>query len=274
MILAMDFLLVHGKMKNNKILITINNLDDINKLKELGITKYVFPLKNFCVGIPNTFLVSEIECEGYLFINRILDNDGIDDLKKIIDNLPKNIIGIIFDDLGILQIIKDLNIEKILYLSHFNSNSESVNIYLDLVDTIILSTDITKEETEDIIRKANKEISLFTFGYVGVMYSRRLLIDNYSKYYKIERKNPLIINNTNHKFMVYENEYGTYFYHNNIFDGRELFNLNAKYYFINSVFLSSQDIEILIKGNLNNLNTDKGFLYTETIYKLKGDENV
>ena len=38
-------------MKKDKILITINNLDDINKLNELGITKYVFPLKDFCVGM-------------------------------------------------------------------------------------------------------------------------------------------------------------------------------------------------------------------------------
>ena len=274
MILAMDFLLVHGKMKNNKILITINNKEDINKLKELGITKYVFPLKNYCVGIPNTFLVSEIEVEGYLYINRILDNEGIDELKDILNNLPKNIIGIIFDDLGILELIKDKKIEKILYLSHFNSNILSVNLYLDLVDSVILSTDITKNEIEHIIKNVNKEISLFTFGYVGVMYSRRLLLDNYSKYYNIEKINPLVINNTNHKFMVYENKFGTYFYHNKIFNGLELLNLNAKYYFINSVFLNIEDIENIVNGNIDNLDTDKGFLYTETIYKLKGDENV
>ena len=274
MILAMDFLLVHGKMKNNKILITINNLEDINKLKELGMTNYVFPLKNFCVGIPNTFLVSEIKEEAFIFINRILDNDGIDELKKVLNNLPRNIKGIIFDDLGILQIIKDLNIEKILYLSHFNCNSESVNIYLDLVDSVILSTDITEDEIKRIINNAKKGVTLFTFGYVGVMYSRRLLIDNYSKYYNLSKENPLVIENTDHKFLVYENEYGTYFYHNNIFDGRKLFDLNAKYYFINSTFLSIDDIENIIKGNNIALNNDEGFLNKETIYKLKGDENV
>lgn len=260
-------------MKNNNILITINNFEDMNKLKRLGITKYVFPLKDFCVGIPNTFSVSEINVEGYIYINRILDNAGIDNLRDILNNLPANIVGIIFDDLGIYELIKDLKIEKILYLSHFNCNKESINIYLDLVDTVIVSTDITKEEIEFIINNTKKVISLFTFGYVGVMYSRRLLIDNYCKYHNIEKENPLIIENTNHEFMVYENNYGTYFYHNKIFDGRCLFDLNAKYYFINSSFLDTDTI-IRFINNEKVIDSDEGFLYTETIYKLKGDENV
>ena len=258
-------------MKNNKILITINKLDDINKLKELGITKYVFPLTDFCVGIPNTFLVSEIPCEGYIYINRILDNDSIDKLKGILNNLPTNITGIIFDDLGIMELIKDLDIEKILYLSHFNCNSESVNIYLDLVDSVIVSTDITKDEIETIISNSKKEVVLFTFGYVPVMYSRRLLIDNYNKYHNLERENPIVIDNTNHKFKVYENNYGTMFYHNKIFNGKELLNLNAKYYFINATFLELDKIINFLSDNTDD-NCDKGFLYQETIYKLKGEE--
>jgi len=260
-------------MKNNKILITVNKLEDINRLKKLGITKLLFPLKGFCVGMPNTFLVSEIPCDGYIFVNRILDNKGIDDLKEILSNLPTNIKGIIFDDLGVLEIIKNLQIEKILYLSHFNTNSESVNIYLDYVDSVIVSTDITREEIEYIIKNAKKEIVLFTFGYTGVMYSRRLLIDNYNKFYNLESENPIVIDNTGHKFIVYENEYGTYFYHEKLFNGLELMELDAKYYFINSVFLGIEQIENILKGNLDNLNCDKGFLYQETIYKLKGGTN-
>lgn len=260
-------------MKNNRILVTINKLEDIEKLKELGITKYVFPLKDFCVGIPNTFLVSQISCDAFLFINRVLDNDSIDKLRVIINNLPKNIIGIIFDDLGVYELIKDKPLEKILYLSHFNANSKSVNIYLDMVDSVILSTDITKDEILYIIKNAKKEISLFTFGYVGVMYSRRLLINNYCKYHNLEYKNKIVIENTNHKFIVYENNYGTYFYHDKIFDGRELMDLNAKYYLINSTFLNINDIIDFINGK-DISNSDKGFLYKETIYKLKDDEDV
>lgn len=258
-------------MKTNKILITINNKEEIDELKKLGIEGIVFPLKDFCVGIPNTFLISEIN-EGYIYINRILDNDGIDKLKQVIKEINSNVKGIIFDDLGVLQVIKDLNIEKILYLTHFNTNRESVNIYLDYVDTVILSTDITKSEIENIIKNSKKEVSLLVFGYVSAMYSRRLLLNNYSEFYNIDKVNPLEIDNTNHKFLVYENEYGTVFYPKEIFNGLELMNLNAKYYFINRVFLSLDDIKNVLNNNYDYLETSKHFLDTETIYKLKEEE--
>lgn len=257
-------------MKNKDILITINKLEDISLLKELGVSNYAFPLKGFCVGMPNTFLVSEISESGYLFINRILDNEGIDELKKILKNLPKNIKGIIFDDLGILEIIKNLDIEKILYLSHFNTNSASINIFLDYVDTVIVSTDITKEEIEEIVKNSKKDVSFFIYGYVGAMYSRRLLIDNYKKYYNIVSDNPINIINDEHTFKVYENEFGTYFYYNKVFNGLELRCLRAKYYFINSAFLDIEDIENALNNEVGS-DSDSGFLYKETIYKLKGE---
>ena len=105
------------------------------------------------------------------------------------------------------------------------------------------------------------------------MYSRRLLIDNYSKFYNIEKENPLVIDNTGHKFIVYENDYGTYFYHNKIFNGLELMELDAKYYFVNSVFMNMDDIIKMLNKEDTEIDSDKGFLYTETIYKLKGGSN-
>ncbi len=267
----MGFQLVPGKMKN-RILITLNKEEDIKNLKELGINTYVYPLEGFCVGYPNTFLISKIPNNSYILINRILDNKGIDDLKELINNNINKFKGIIFDDLGILQIIKDLKMEKILYLSHFNTNKKSINIYLKYVDSVIVSTDITKKEIEEIINYLPDKLTLFVLGYVGAMYSRRHLLDNYTKFHQIPYQNELNITNTNHDFLVMENEYGTYFYHNPVFNGLELLELPAKYFFINSAFLSVQDIKELLEGT-SKLETDTGFLYQETIFKLKGGEN-
>ena len=82
----------------------------------------------------------------------------------------------------------------------------------------------------------------------------------------------MVIDNTGHKFIVYENEYGTYFYHNIPFNGLSLEYLDVKYYFINPVFLKFSEVKELLNGN-NIIETDRGFLDTETIYKLKGEEN-
>ncbi len=266
----MDFQSVHGKMKNKDIIITINSLNDIEKLEKLGIKKYAYPLKEFCVGIPNTFLISEIKNDGYIYLNRILDNDGIDKLRSLLKDLPLNIRGIIFDDLGIIELVKDLKIEKILYLSHFNTNLESIKIYLNYVDNVIISTDITEEETKYINNALNGKLTVFVLGYVMAMYSRRYLIDNYSKFHNLPYKNNLVIENTNHKFLVYENEFGTCFYHLPLYNGLKLLNLNAKNYFINAVFLSVEDIKDLLEGT-SNIEYDEGFLNTETTFKLKGD---
>ncbi len=257
-------------MKNEKIIITINKLSERKLYEMLGITKFAYPLEGFCVGMPNTFSKEEIPKDGYLYTNRILDNRGIDEIKDVLNNLE--IKGIIFDDLGIIPLIKDKKMEKILYLSHFNTNQKSIEIYLNYVDSVIVSSDITKEEIINITNNLKDKVTLFTLGYVPAMYSRRLLLDNYSKFYKIAKKNPLEIIENNKKFLIYENKYGTVFYHIPLFNGLELMDLDCQYYFINSAFLEYEDINNLL-NNTYNKPYDKGFLYQETIYKLKDDED-
>ena len=144
----------------NKIIITINSLDELNNYLKLGINLFAYPLKGFCVGMPNTFLIEEIPSDGYLFINRILDNESIDKLNDILNNIK--IKGIIFDDLGVLELIKNKDIEKILYLSHFNSNLESIKLYLEYVDSLIVSTDITKEELININNNLKNKLTICT----------------------------------------------------------------------------------------------------------------
>ena len=115
-------------MKLNNLLVTINNLEIINELKKVGVSTFLFPLKGYTVGFPNTYEIEDIKEENsYIFINRILPSDDIDQLKAILLNLPNNIKGIMFDDLGILEIIKNIEIEKVLYLNHFSTNYESIN---------------------------------------------------------------------------------------------------------------------------------------------------
>ena len=49
--------------------------------------------------------------------------------------------------------------------------------------------------------------------------------------------------------------------------------LDAKYYFVNSVFMNMDDIIKMLNKEDTEIDSDKGFLYTETIYKLKGGSN-
>ena len=254
----------------NKLFI-IKSEKEINLLKENGIDLFVYPLFSFCVGVEKEFSLSEIkEDNSFLFVNRILDEDSANKLNDILHNLPNNIKGIIFDDVGIINMLKDVNIQKILMPSHFACNYESVNIYNDYVDSVILPFDITEKEILEIISKSTKKVSLYAFGLIGSAYSRRFLIKNYSKHENVEYQNPLIIENNNQKFILFENEYGTYFYHLPYFNGLDNLNKDIKYAIYHPIMLNEKDLRDLVNGIVN-VSFDDGFLHKKTIYKIKGD---
>ncbi len=256
-------------MKDNY-LFTVTNLKLIDKLKDQGISNFVYPLSFFCVGIPNTFEIKDIKEENsYLFINRVLDTESIDKLDEILHKLPSNIKGIIFDDVGLIEVLKDINIKKILYLSHFNTNYRSINIWFDYVDDIMVSTDITESEIDEIISKVNKKVSLFTFGLVPAMYSRRYLNSSYDKHYNLEVELNKDLNIENERFISIENEYGTVIYHYPYYNGLRLLKKDVHYHFFFPILLDDNEILELSNNNVSNIEYDEGFLDTKTIYKIK-----
>ena len=68
----------------NKILLLVDNPELVEELKKESNVTFLFPLKDFSIGFKNTFALDEIKEEGYLFLNRILDNVGIEQFKNII----------------------------------------------------------------------------------------------------------------------------------------------------------------------------------------------
>ena len=260
--------------KKTKYLITINNVNDIDKYKKLGMTTFVFALKDYSIGYEKTYSYEEINNineKKYVLINQVLDNNKIDSLKEILPELSVD--GFIFEDIGLINVFKELNIKgiKILFINHFNCNYESVNIWLNYVDSVFISNELTYDELKEITLKSNKEVVLHIFGYNQIMYSKRKLLSNYYKYNNldIKLKNTIKDKASDIKFNVIEDDNGTVFLSNKIFDGRKLLDLdNVLYYYINTSFI---DIDIVIDfiNNKEIDNTDDGFLNKKTIYKLK-----
>ncbi len=256
----------------NKVLFTVTNLDIIPKLKGLNIEKFVYPLSFFCVGIPHTFTIDQItEENAYLFINRILNTKDMDKLAEILHHLPHNIKGIIFDDVGLIEVCKDLKLEKILYLSHFNTNYESINYYFDYVDDVIVSTDITEEEIDKIISKTTKKISLFVFGLVPSLYSRRTLLTSYAKHYDIKTKETKNLHINDKKFIGIENEFGMMMYHYPYYNGLRLLKKDVHYFFYYPILLDDDKVLEVAQNKFDIVENDEGFLDTKTIYKVKNN---
>lgn len=259
----------------SKLLVLVQDKSIINKVKEVEKATFLFPLEGYSVGFPKTYNLNEIdEFASYILVNRILDEKSITSLKEEFQNFPKNIKGIVFEDLGVLELVKDLDITKILWQNHLNNSYKTIDSYLKYVDSVMVQSDITFDEIKTITENVSKELVLPVLGYQGVMYSRRYLLSNFGDHFNETISNPNIITEKalKEEFRIYENESGTQLYYNKIFDGRKLFELPALYYFINTLFIPDEDIISFIKGKELVTPTTDGFLNKKTIYKLKEDE--
>lgn len=277
MMLGMEYLLVQGKpMKNNYLIIKGNS-----KIKKVPGVNFLFPLQGFCVGFRKEYSLDEIERGEYLYLNRLLNCEDIKKLKEILPEIEKLCKGIVFEDLGVIEVLKEekSGLEKILYASHAVCSSFTANAYLSEVDTLILSPDITLEETKEIIKKCIKPVGIHLYGNLPYMYSRRTLLKNYQTHFNLENKTVGLIKEPikNREFLCIENEYGTVLYDPKPLDARLLLDRpNISYYYLNFEFSELKDfenIEDFIKTK-DLPNTTSGFLNQKTIYQLPPKDGV
>ena len=260
--------------KKTKYLVTINDINDIKDFKKVGISTFVFALKDYSIGYENTYSCEEInniDEKKYVLINQVLDNNKIDSLKKVLPNIKAD--GFIFEDIGLINVFKELNIkgEKILFMNHFNCNFESVNLWLDYVDSVFVSNELTYEELKEITKECKKKVVLHIFGYNQIMYSKRKLLSNYYIYNnkEVKLKNSIKDKASDNIFNVVEGLDGTIFLSSKVFDGRRLLDLeNVLYYYVNTSFVDHNTVMKFL-NNEDIDNSDEGFLDRKTIYKLK-----
>ena len=245
-------------------LVTVTNKDYINNLKKEDVT-LVYPLRFFSVGYEEYFDIEQID--DFLLVNRILNDSELERLEKIIKN--SNIKGIMCDDLGIIDIVKDMNITKILMLDHIANNSESINCYLEYVDSIVVSSDLSEEEIRNIVQNVNKSVVIYTFGLKGLMYSRRNLLNNYEMHYKLDKEKVIDSHIDNKYFKVIESDYGTKVYAFPYYDGTSLLDLkNVLYFWYDPILLEYQNIKKVLNNDLSNIPCSRIFLDKKTVYKV------
>ena len=261
----------------SNILINVDDANNINDYRKAGINAFLFALKDYCVGY-NTYSIEEINKinvdNKYILINRLLDSFDVDKLKEILKTI-KDIKGIVYEDIAVYMIAKDLNlnVELIYFQNHFGTSLPEINFWLDKVDSMFTSNEITKEEIEYILNGAKKSVCIHYYGYNQVMYSRRKLLTNWSEEFGIPYKNNNILEDqaTHVKFRALENEYGTVMYSDKIYNGTPLKNAkNIKYLYINPTMIDHEQVmDFLTNDKHYSELEDNGFLEKETIYKLK-----
>ena len=249
-------------------LVTVTDRKLITDLRELADVTLVYPLKSFCVGYPIEFDVQEID--GFILVNRILDDNDLDLLEEVLVNNHAK--GIIFDDLGIIDVVKDMALEKILLLDHLGTNVVSINYYLEYVDSVVVSNDLAEDEIRYIVKNSNKPLVVNVFGLKSLMYSRRLLLSNYAKYHNLDEVRVVNASILDKGFKIVENDYGTKFYTDKYYDALSLLSLdNVLYFWYEPLYLKISEVKQVLEGKTDGIPTTTLFLSNKTYYKV-GDE--
>ena len=268
-------------MWQEKIIISVQNQEEIDNYRAKKIKNFLLPLKDFCVGYNDLYIDGCQLDDGnfYLLINRILDSKDIIKLTNILKNMDiTNIKGIFFEDLGVLKIINDLKLplEKIYFPNHFATNYASINLFLEKgIDSVVISNEITKDEVKQILNKVKEPVVLQVLGYNQIMYSRRHLISNFASEYQTNlAKDAKIREHTTDKCLkIKENNFGTVIFDEPIYNNLELVDLNdskVKFYYINTTDLNYKLVMNALENNIIIPNSKNGFLNQKTIYKLGG----
>lgn len=244
-------------------LVTVTRKDE--KYLENEDVTYVYPIKDFCVGYEYYFDLSSVN--GYALVNRILTDSDIDKLSEELHN--SHIKGILFEDLGLIEELKDMDIEKILILDHALNNSVSINYYLDYVDSVVVSSDITEEEIRVIAKNAKKKIVIYAFGLKSLMYSRRNLVHNYEEFYGYQKSDVIDSNIFDKHFKAVESSYGTKIYAYPYYNALSLLDLeNVLYFWYDPIFLSEDKIISLLNNDVSLIPNSRIFLDNKSIYKV------
>ena len=260
----------------NKKSVIISNINQAKKIKDL-IDAYLIPLKELSINYQNTFSISEIKeikklgKEIFIFINKNIHNYELEKVKRILKEIDKlNINGIIFYDIAIVELKKELNLKTNLvwHQEHLTNNFATANYWYNKgIKYTYLSSEITKREIKEIKENTKAKLFVNVFGYIPMFTSRRHLVDNYIQTFELKEKGNNIYKEGK-KYNISDTENGTTVYSDYILNIKE--KIDVDYLVFNSNMLEEELlINALKKYENNDIKKETGFLYQETIYKVK-----
>lgn len=224
----------------------------------------------------------------FVSINKNIENEEIEEVENILLELNNcNIKGVFYSDVSIVTYKDKLNYELVWAQEHLVTNYETINYWNQFgVNYAYLSSDITKDEMISI--KNNTKVNLICnlFGYTSMFVSKRHIVNNYLDKFSINNKSKLFfLKKEGKEYPIVDKNYTSAF-SNNIFNGiKEYYNISPSYYVCNGFLIEntkfSKVLSLIGNINVNNVekiyddvnkmfdNIDTGFLYNETISKVK-----
>lgn len=268
---------------------------------------FIIGVDGFSVNLPVSFSVEDIKhicdiCtnnskELFVVVNKNIHNNELDNLTELLKLLAHlNISGIMYYDVAIVNLNRKLklNLNLIWHQEHLSTNYVTCNFWASFgVGGAYLSSDITLDEILTIKKNLSIKTFVNVFGYLPMFVSYRHLVKNYLNTFHLkDNSSKYKISKEGKDYYIVDNSLGSFVYSSNILSALEesliLREHNIDYIVLNSFNISDEKfIEVVnLFTNLNHINVndfsnriavlfdniDKGFLYKETVYKVKNNE--
>lgn len=256
----------------------VRNKEEIKILEEY-VDAFIVPLKDLSINYENYFTLSEIneintEKELFVSINKNIHNNELSLLKEGLKKL-KNVTAIIFYDVALVNL--KTSFELVWAQEHLTTNYQTINFWYEKgVKYVYLSSEITKDEINEISEKTKSKIFLNVFGYLPMFTSRRHLVNSYLETFNKEKADNYSLYKEGKNYPVVDFEHGTTVYSDYILNiTSEVKDLNIDYAVFNPFKIDINDYTFVLKnfkeGKSVSFEKNLGFLNKETIYKVKKD---
>jgi len=264
---------------------------------------FVIGYQSLCVNVESTFSKEEIHelkdlCrkekkELFILLNKNMFEQDLPLLQEALFFLEKeDIDGIFYYDIAVLELKKEhsLSFSLVWAQEHMTTNALTSNFwYQQGVEYTLLSSEITKEEVSEIRENAHAKLIFPIFGYPSMFVSKRHLITNYCDTFQLKDTSKIhYLSDAKNTYPIQEDEQGTVTYASHIMNGIEEMpcfeEMGIDYVLLQSIFLEKETFHKVVELYRNvtketakarkeeiqtMLNCDEGFLYKETIYKVK-----
>jgi len=275
-----------------KILVEPLSLEHLYLLDKKNIGGFIVGIDKYSIFQSLKLSIDEIsnlktDKELYISINKPIHNNELNEIRNILISLSKlNIKGVLFEDIAIYKINKDLNLNlNLVWASnHLPTNSKTCNYWKDKgCSGAVLSTELMLTDYINIKKNTNMDIMVYLYGYIPIFESARTLITNYLKHINKKSDSKLFYmyeNKSNKYYPIYE-EYDNTFITEDILNGinvvKDLKDNNIDYIILNSLMHEEDDFNKVLDEYIDALDGEifdkkdvfTGFLFKESIFKVK-----
>lgn len=204
-----------------KLMCTLNSLTYLSDYQEIGVEALLVGNDDISSRHALSLSLEQIQhlskqFSVYVLVNLLYSETELPILRKWLQDLAKtDITGIVFQDFGVLQMLKNMDTHwDLMYAPEtLNTNHETLNDLAQMgISSALLAREINLDDIERIASKTSLAIMVQVHGVMYMAQSRRKLVSNYASHlHQPLHQGPYLLQASDSDLTawIYEDEHGT-----------------------------------------------------------------